>query len=621
MASGRELRRPGSEEIANNGLGISSLNSQLNDFYLLDPLLPSYLPPKAKPLSELNFFNKANEDPKKRKSFHAINKTIKKKIYEIQKAHLYYFKNNIPNSPVSELEAFCCDCYRLLVPDKIPSAHAYYDDKEDYSFVGLNSKGKPFKSNRSDPLLEKDTHIEFIENNSHYQHHLLIENIKLLTKCLDRTATDPQGSYLNSWTQFAKNQINFYKNQLNFYSDITPTAVWLASYLETFLKLDIDSSSTLTPLIKLLEDRKKFLPEKNHDEAHLLDMTLKSAQTLSTLIQQGNIQEFPIEQIKQLEEMDKIAKQKNLGLDNMDRNDVLQEKIFGKDFKISVTDLINYRIVKGLGMGLSARYVFEEGDNHNRNMAKDGTMIDFDMSLWPILSKFKDIYFIDRWLRGRLPNETSFIVTANDIRNFPNIQDALNGFYYWPTKITYLTKSMVDTMSAIYDAAENLFTRHDNEIFIKLAVHPVFIFHKFKTFLKFVLTTDQMYRSLAELNIRKNLAVKDEKTGNMKNLIDDIANHEASRIQQIRKVLISMPEFQDFIIQNGDYVFQAIQDEFIEYQEKYAEKSTRRPFYRDFVDAININEIKNEYEQIYKDVLTEKAARETKDQGLNPGTP
>ena len=624
MTSSRELSKSWSKETTTE-----LLNSQLTDFHLIDSIRPHYLPLKARPLSELNFFNKAQEEQKRRKSFHVVNETIKQKaLYKPQNVYLYYFKHNIRNSPVSELEAFCCDCYRLLIPDKVPSAHSYYDDTHDYQFVGITSKNIPgFKSNHSDPLLEKDTSIAFIENNSSYQKHLLVENIKLLTKCLDRNTIDSQSSYFSTITQFAKNQFNFYFNS-------NPTAVWLRSSLEAFLKPATNYSTiNLEALIKSLADRKKFLQEKITSpihaisdskqlaieqtddqkkyeyELHLLDTTIQSAQTLFILLQQGNIEEFPIEAIKQLEEMDKIAKKNGYDLDNMDRNCTLCEKIFDQSFKIGVMDLINYRIVKGLAMGLSARYVFEEGDNHNRNMAKDGTLIDFDMSLWPILSKFKDILFIDRWLHGRLPNENSFVITANDIRNFPNLQDALSGFYYWPTKITYWTKSMIDTISAIYDAAENLFTRHDNEIFQKLAVHPVFIFHKFKTLLKYMLTTDKMYHALAELNIRKDLAIKNEKT-DPKNLIDEITYHEASRIQQLRKVLINMPEFQEFLIHHGEYVFQALYDEFLSYKEKYSKKLQKHSYYGDFIESISLDAIKKEYNQLHKEALEEKRIRE-----------
>lgn len=651
MTSSRELAKSGSKEPTSSEL----LSSQLNDFHLIDPACPTFLPPKSRPLSELNFFNKAQEDQKRRKSFHVINEVVKQKFfYQPQNAILYYFKNNIRNSPLSELEAFCCDCYRLLIPEKVPSAHAYFDDTRDYKFVGLTSKNiLDFESNRSDPLLEKDTIIEFIENNGSYQRHLLIENIKLLVKCLNRNTVDPQSGYLSRLAQYTKNQVNFYKNRFDFYFDISPTAIWLGSLLENFLKPNADySASALENLVKFLEDRKKFLdkqtaslvsnkkenpiahPEqkdasskiekiqpsiaeqkddarKYEYELHLVNSIIHSARTLLTLTQQGDIQELPIEAIKQLEEVDKLAKKNGYDLDKMDRCHILNERMANKNFQISVADLINYRIVKGLAMGLPARYVFEEGDNHNRNIAKDGTLIDFDMSLWPILSKFKDIYFIDRWLRGRLPDENSFVITANDIRRFPDIQDSLRGFYYWPTKITYLTKSMIDTMSAIYDAAENLFTRHDNEIFQKLAIHPVFIFHKFKTLLKYLLTTDQMYRALAELNIRKDLAVKDEKTGSTKNLIDEVANHEASRVQQLRKILITMPEFQEFLFQNGEYVFASIQEEFIEYKTLYSEKSIKRSYYRDLVNSINISAIKKEYEQIYRDTLNEKIIRES----------
>lgn len=584
----------------------------ITDFQLLNISRPPNLPPKARPLSELNFFNKTQEEQKKRKSFHIVNDTVKQKYFHNpHQAHLYHFKNNIPNSAMSELEAFCCDCYRLIIPEKIPSAHAYYDDVKDNKFVGVASKNiHGFESNRNNPLLENDTIIASIETNTSYQRQLLTENIKLLIKCLDRSASDPNSSYFSSFTQFAKNQYNYYFNN-------APTAVWLSNFIDKFLKPGIDYSvPTLETLIKTLEDRKKFLAEKSkasnkkYDyELHLLTTTNDCANNLLALVKKNNREELPIEEIERLEEMDKIVKHRDLDLKSMDEKYILKEKILGNEFSISIGDLINYRTVKGLAMGLSARWVYEEADNHNRNMAKNGTLIDFDMSIWPILNKFKDIHLIDRWLFNRLPSTDSFKITATDIRNFPNIQDA-QGFYYWPTKTTYFTKSMVDTMSALYDAAENLFTRHDNEIFQKLSVHPVFIFHKFKTFLKYTLTTKKMYQSLAELNIRKELAIKDEKSGTSSNLIEEIVRHEDERIAQLRKTLITMPEFQNFLYHNGEYVFNSIFKEFEEYKEKYELKLNKKTFYQNLVDSIDLEEVKKEYEEMYKDAMIEKRIRE-----------
>src|SRR4029079_17964673 len=91
-----------------------------------------------------------------------------------------------------------------------------------------------------------------------------------------------------------------------------------------------------------------------------------------------------------------------------------------KDQGLVKINLDNYRVVKGLAIGLTTSYIFMEDDLHRNNLSKDGKRFDFDMSLWPLLYNFKQASFLEIPLvfyRG--PNEASFKVTTEDVINFP----------------------------------------------------------------------------------------------------------------------------------------------------------------------------------------------------------
>ena len=57
---------------------------------------------------------------------------------------------------------------------------------------------------------------------------------------------------------------------------------------------------------------------------------------------------------------------------------------------LTAEDLKNAEIVKGLAVGLTLSYIFEEDDLHRSNMNKYGVRIDFDMSMWPFVFDYKN---------------------------------------------------------------------------------------------------------------------------------------------------------------------------------------------------------------------------------------
>lgn len=215
-------------------------------------------------------------------------------------------------------------------------------------------------------------------------------------------------------------------------------------------------------------------------------------------------------------------------------------------------DLDDDDIVKGLAIALTTSYLFEEDDLHRRNMDKRGQRIDFDMSLWPLFSKFKEGRFILDWAL-REPKENSFVVTEKDIRQFPNIEDATP--FYWPTKCA-------PYISEYLPISKNSFTPKENVLYKKLAKHPTFIYYKFRTLLKYILSEALIYRNIAKLDIPEDILHENKK------ILDIIKEHEEKRIFDFQKVLVDMPEFHEFLNQNSKRALNEITAELIARNQK-----------------------------------------------------
>lgn len=588
--------------------------SSLNDgFCLLDWKYPH----SAKPKSKLLFPLKTYEDLQERSSAHPVNKTVKarddidleqiKKLRKLENVQrFYFFKNNKPGSPISELEALCGAFYRFIAPENVPATHAYYDEDNEVKFIGVTSKAIPgFKTNHDVPLEETDTFIELIkdliEEETEIQSKKVSKDIEELTNYLDKIFSSTQNSYMESSVQYIKNLYNFYWSSAY-------TAVKLRETLVTFKNSDPKlkfSPQSIQALLDFLRNRvihiEKDLndPDTYRDELVLLKNLTNSAENLLDLALQKAV---TISANRKLEEAYKLTKANGIDLEKLKD----EEKITCDGFSITVKDLKNYRIVKRLAVALVTRYLMQDTDGHNQNMSKDGWLIDFDMAKLRILFQFRNPDFWDRRLRQ--PSERTFIVTARDIAEFPNIRDA--DFYYWPTKATLLTKSMAKKISWVYTVRENFFEKKDNDVFQKLSTNPVFIFHKYKTLLKYILTDGNMFRNIGKLHLREDLTYRDENDGKFKNLLDEIINDEEARIQKVRDVLIKMPEFQKFLAHNGKYVLQLIKDEFLDYRNKYKLKLKEKPYYKELVNSINLEEIHKRYKQIFIDAGADKIKKQ-----------
>lgn len=297
--------------------------------------------------------------------------------------------------------------------------------------------------------------------------------------------------------------------------------------------------------------------------------------------------------IQDLEEIDALAKEENLDLDNIPDTQVIHSLVKRESgnktpqrIKITAKDLRNFRTVKGLGIGLTISYAFEEDDNHTGNMAKDGKRIDFDMSLWIILFIFKITGPVDWAFRDPTGR---FDVTAYDIEHSPNLRDALP--FYWPTiPARILPEAFISLASQFFQVSRNAFLTRDNEVYKKLETHPVYIHYKYATFLKLALTKQEHYHNIGSLHIRSEL------THNNAAINDLISTHMGDRIKKIHQELITIPSFRRFIEQNGDAVIKDIVFDFAAYNEKYQAKLEKQPLYQD--QLVDLSQFINDYANI-----------------------
>lgn len=133
---------------------------------------------------------------------------------------------------------------------------------------------------------------------------------------------------------------------------------------------------------------------------------------------------------------------------------------------------------------------------------------------------------------------------------------------------------------------KNNFSLEDNLIFKKLNAHPIFIFYKYKTFLKAIVTDRELYRSLAELHIA------DE------SLIQAMVEDESSRISEIQTSLLQLTDFKNFLEVYGDFAFDLIKKECLSYRSRYEKKLQIKPHFNSLINAIDSNVMQNQFNLI-----------------------
>lgn len=313
-----------------------------------------------------------------------------------------------------------------------------------------------------------------------------------------------------------------------------------------------------------------FIKEKKLS-IDVLDRLEKERQTLEdeeqTILRKAKKLEFDASQIKLQEgkccelELTKLQTTNlfaQANLSHFKENFLTKKKEFYDRLEqkenIAKQELENYRVVKGLATTLTTSYIFMEDDLHRGNISWDGKRIDFDMSLWPILYHFKASILA----RFRKPSETTILVTSKDISNFPNLSDAKP--YYWPTRPVEKTlASSLEFITSLKDyfpsLSINAYPETTNPIYTSLKDNPVFIYHKLKTLLKFILLTPDIFK--ATLNLYMSDPIQFESIP----MIDVIVTQQMERIKIFEAELIKLPEFIKFFQENNQSVFDELVDE------------------------------------------------------------
>lgn len=293
--------------------------------------------------------------------------------------------------------------------------------------------------------------------------------------------------------------------------------------------------------------------------------------------------------IEDLDNLDERARLEKYDLNRMPPTQVIYEWPVKCDdntvkrIPITAKDLRNYRIIKGLAIGLTTTHIFCEDDCHTGNITKDGKRIDFDMSPWPITSKFKKTGPVDWTFRDPT---NRFPVTARDIESFPNLRDAQP--FYWPTfPVRVLPEAFISIASNFFNVSRNAFHSKDNAIYQQLEHHPVFIHHKFATLLKFILTSPAIYHRIATLHVREESAYQNT------SIISMLTDFLDERLSAFQTELLKLPSFKKFLEKNGDRLIKNILVDFAIQNDRYAKKMEATPLYQ--LHLIKLDQVVKDY--------------------------
>lgn len=209
-------------------------------------------------------------------------------------------------------------------------------------------------------------------------------------------------------------------------------------------RFSIDSIGYLT---HILRERMSLLDaERDRVEIDLINPITQCTEKLHTLEAKSDDASIYIE------ELEEIDRQIKLKLIDIHEHSIIDIEIGSRQIRVKSEDILHYRIIKGLAISLVTRYVYKEGDNNALNNDKNGKMVDFEMTNLPLSFQFK---VLDPFTKlAREPHPNSFVCTAKDIREFPDVTDA--DFYSWPTKQTYtLLKLMQSILVRLPDTSKD----------------------------------------------------------------------------------------------------------------------------------------------------------------------
>jgi hypothetical protein len=312
-----------------------------------------------------------------------------------------------------------------------------------------------------------------------------------------------------------------------------------SSYQDPLKEEDLNTDFVNRLGIKLVDDLDVELYKL---EQHL-EQIERRAKKLSGIEAKLNAQlsgEFESKEVKSeedlIQEFEQNSHNKNLNFaEKIHTTKAIREfyRKIQRTYQLSKKDLENYRIKKGLAITTTASHALEEDDLHQNNLAKDGRRFDFDMLLWSLTYRYKN----SKWVYVRRPVEGSFKVTAKDIREFPDINDARP--FYWPTKPLRIMSDMIDNyVSTVISISVNAYPILANSQYLKLKGDPVFVYHQFSTLIRLILTTREMYQSIAQQHISEDCMHETEG----KPMREIGTSKVADRLEEFKKVLTHIEE-------------------------------------------------------------------------------
>lgn len=254
------------------------------------------------------------------------------------------------------------------------------------------------------------------------------------------------------------------------------------------------------------------------------------------------------------------------------------------DLPLTKEDLNDDEILKGLGVGLTLSYIFAEDDMHTGNISKAGDRIDFDMSLYPVLGRFKQnnatitpdymVELNDRYVTTRIFDGTiidwkyrpytkeNYEIDEADIRSFPDIHVASP--FYWVTKSAGPVHTDIrQGFHRAFPTSTNAYAQVDMDNYKKLTNINTFRRHMFKTLLKFLLIDANHFTTEAKKHIRNDLKWQDE-DGKIRPIYESLVNFVKARQQTLERKLIQMVNFSEFLNKDGSWALEEIIKELVE---------------------------------------------------------
>lgn len=365
------------------------------------------------------------------------NTTLFKKASSQSKPNASYHIKRHSNAALSELEAYAANvCQFLATPAYVATTYPIHDINNE-AYGVLSKHMDAFKTNQQDPLTKEDTVINSKLLAAEKAQRILMQQLMTLLHFYDNTLKITPSTLQYAYytfisvppAQYKLREIlaNFRNKTTKFNgNDINMLSFYLTKCIN-YIKKTIEHHSSAIDFHNLAKERA------------LLDEIKNSIECISNQPFMSDQEKISVEI---LEEFDKFIKKNRIDLDKVNDN-TLTHTIFGVTRQISVTDLKNYRQLKGIATTQTAQFICKNVDNNNQNISKNGMIVDFAWAKANIASKLhtKEGYMELAFMLGKEPLKA----TQENIQYLPdtNEHDDIH-LYYWPTKQRNTHSIMMD---------------------------------------------------------------------------------------------------------------------------------------------------------------------------------